>query len=787
MKVPFSIIKSSPFLLFCFILLGAVLPSQAQQKLTLSGYVKDKANGEGLIGATVSVQELSGVGAATNEYGFFSLTLPQGNYTVVVSYLGYVTHTQPVALTSTQKLTIELKDDQTALQEVVIVASERKDENVRSMEMSTMKMQVSEIKKMPALLGEVDVIKAIQMTPGVQTAGEGTSGFYVRGGGVDQNLILLDEAPVYNASHLMGFFSVFNADAIKDVQLYKGGIPAEHGGRLSSLLDIRMKEGNNKRFSATGGIGTLSSRLTLEAPIVKDKGSFILSGRRTYADLFFKLSSDEGVKDNQLYFYDLNLKANYILGTKDRLFVSGYFGRDVADNSFGGFNWGNSTATLRWNHLFSDKLFTNTTLIFSDFDYSLGSKEKSSEFKWTSSIIDYSLKNDYTYYLTPQHQFKFGVMGTYHKFQPGIVKPGAESYFNEIRLEGSQALEAAAYLSHQWEITPLLSVEYGARFSYFANVGKGTVYEYAQDGFTKIGKKEYGSLEVIKGYAGLEPRFSTKYQVNEKSSVKASYNRMRQYLHLLSNSTASLPFDVWVPSNQYIKPQIADQIAGGYFRNFKDNMFEASVEVYYKWMDNQIDYKDNSEVFLNNRIDTVLLRGKGTSYGAEFLFRKQKGDFTGWVGYTWSKTDRTVPELNGGKAYPTRYDRRHSVNLVTTYQLSPTWSFGANWTYATGGAITMPVGRFEYEGNSYPIYSSRNGFRLPAYHRLDLAVTYDRPRSITGKKYDSSWNLSIYNAYSRKNAFSIYFRQNEDDATKTEAVKTYLFGIIPAITYNFSF
>ncbi|WP_210462606.1 TonB-dependent receptor [Rufibacter roseolus] len=785
---PFPIYHRNLLLLsFCVLLSLLPFAGNAQQKLTLSGYVKDQSSGEGLIGATVSVRELSGVGAATNEYGFFSLTLPQGTYTVAVSYLGFATHTQTVNLSSPQKLNIELRSDQTTLQEVVVTNTDVKDENVRSMEMSTMKMQVAELKKMPALMGEVDVIKAIQMTPGVQTAGEGTSGFYVRGGGVDQNLILLDEAPVYNASHLMGFFSVFNADAIKDVQLYKGGIPAEHGGRLSSLLDIRMKEGNSKRFAASGGIGTLSSRLTVEAPIVKDKSSFILSGRRTYADVFFKLSSDEGIKDNQLYFYDLNLKANYILGPKDRLFVSGYFGRDVAGNNSGAFDWGNATATLRWNHLFNDRLFTNTTLIFSDFDYSLGSKEKSSEFTWTSHIIDYSLKNDYTYYLNPQHQFKFGWVGTFHRFQPGVVKPGPESYFNEIRLAGSNALEAAAYLSHQYEITPRLSMEYGLRFSYFANVGKGTIYEYAEDGFTKIGRKDYGSLEVIKDYMGLEPRFSAKYQVDEKSSLKVSYNRMRQYLHLLSNSTASLPFDVWVPSNHYTKPQIADQVAAGYFRNFQDNMFEASVEVYYKWMQNQIDYKDNSDVFLNNRIDTVLLRGSGTSYGAEFMLRKQKGDFTGWIGYTWSKTDRTVPGINGGKAYPVRYDRRHSVNVVSTYQLNLRWSFGANWTYATGGATTMPVGRFEYEGHSYPIYSSRNGFRLPAYHRLDLAVTYDRPRSLTGKKHDSSWSLSLYNAYNRKNAFSIAFRENEDDASKTEAVKTYMFGIIPAITYNFNF
>ncbi|WP_347159913.1 TonB-dependent receptor [Pontibacter chitinilyticus] len=760
-------------------------PALAQEKVTLSGYVKDHASGEGLIGASVGVQELPGVGVGTNAYGFYSLTLPKGTYTLLYNYLGYVTTSKPVQLNANQKLDVELRQNATALKEVEIT-TRKEDHNVRSMEMSTLKMQVAEIKNMPALLGEVDVVKAVQLMPGVQTAGEGTSGFYVRGGGVDQNLILLDEAPVYNASHLMGFFSVFNADAIKDVQLYKGGIPAQHGGRLSSLLDIRMKEGNSKKLAVSGGIGTVSSRLTVEAPIVKDKSSFIISGRRTYADMFFKASSDPEVKNNQLYFYDLNTKLNYTLNEKNRLFVSGYFGRDVAGNKQFMMDWGNATATLRWNHLFNDRLFSNTTLIFSDFDYALGSRVTESEFTWKSRIKDYSLKNDYTYFLNPKNQLRFGLQGTYHHFMPAEVVPGPESYVSNIKLNATSAFEGALYLSNEQQLTDRLTLDYGLRFSSFTNMGPGKVYQYGPDFDMPVDTVTYGRFEKIKTYSGLEPRLSAKYELNGASSIKASYNRMRQYLHLVSNSTSAMPFDIWIPSSTYVQPQLADQVAAGYFRNFHDNMFEGSVEVYYKWMDNQIDYKDYAEIFLNDRLETELLRGNGEAYGAEFYLRKQKGLLTGWVSYTLSKTERTVPGINNGKAYPLRYDRRHAGNVVLTYQFSPSINFGANWTYATGGAVTMPVGRYEYNGKTYPLYSERNGYRLPDYHRLDLSATYEKPKN-EFRKYSSSWTLSIYNAYARKNAFSVYFRESENDATKTEAVKTYLFGIIPSVTYNFNF
>ncbi|NEM98466.1 TonB-dependent receptor [Pontibacter burrus] len=773
------------YLMTTLLLACLAFATAAQEKVTISGYVKDKATGEGLIGSSVSVQELPGTGVITNEYGFYSLTLPKGNYTLNYNYLGYVTIAKQVQLTASQKLDMQLEQNSTVLKEVV-VSTRKEDNNVRSMEMSTLKMQVAEIKTMPALLGEVDLVKAIQLMPGVQNAGEGTSGFYVRGGGSDQNLILLDEAPVYNASHLMGFFSVFNADAIKDVQLYKGGIPAQHGGRLSSLLDIRMKEGNNQKMEVSGGIGTIASRLTVEAPIVKDKSSFIVSGRRTYADMFFGLSSDEDIKGNDLYFYDLNAKVNYTLNDKNRLFMSGYFGRDVAATKDFMMNWGNATGTVRWNHLFNDRLFSNTTFIFSNFDYALGSREEESEFTWKSQIRDYGVKNDYTYFLNPKNQLRFGLHATYHHFMPAEIKAGRNSYVNDLKLSSTNALETALYLSNEHQITDKLTIDYGLRFSTFANIGPGKVYRYDDAFETPVDTVNYSRFEKIKSYYGLEPRIAAKYDLNDASSVKASYNRTLQYLHQLSNSTSAMPFDIWIPSGTYVKPQIADQVAVGYFRNFHDNMFEGSVEVYYKWMGNQIDYKDYAEILLNERLETELLRGTGEAYGAEFYLRKQKGLLTGWVSYTLSKTERTVPGINDGRSYAPRHDRRHSGNLVLSYEFSPSINIGANWTYSTGGAITMPVGRYEYNGKTYPVYSERNGYRLPAYHRLDLSATYEKPRN-EFKKYGSSWTLSIYNAYARKNAFSIYFRESEDDRTKTEAVKTYLFGLLPSLTYNFKF
>ncbi len=782
----------------------AVAPPAAT--VTVRGYLRDAATNETLIGASVGVREKPGVGTVTNEYGFYSLSLPPGTYTLIIQNLGFTRQERTVTLVAGVNQTLNMTlagNAATQLQEVT-VSSEREDRNVRSTEMGTMQLKVAELKKIPALLGEVDLVRAIQLMPGVQTAGEGTGGFYVRGGGVDQNLILLDEATVYNASHLLGFFSVFNADAIKDVQLIKGGIGAEYGGRLSSVLDIRMREGNARRVSGAGGIGSVSSRLTLEGPLgrrgpvdsaghaVPAPGSWMIAGRRTYADVFFKLASDKNIRDTKLYFYDLNLKGNYRLSDRDQLFVSGYFGRDVNGNGNFGFDWGNATGTVRWNHLFSDRLFSNTTAIFSDFNYALGSTERASEFKWTSRIRDLSVKQDFTYYLNPNNTLKFGAIGTLHRFQPGDIVPGPDSYINRIQIKSTDAAEAAVYAANQQQISPRLTLAYGLRYSAYANIGPGKVYRYANAAAdTPSDTVTYKTGEIIKYYGGFEPRLASTYSLTETSSLKASYNRTRQYLHLLSNTTASLPFDVWTPATASLKPQIADQISTGYFRNFRDNTFEASVEVYYKWMQGQLDYKDNAQVLLNDRVERVILSGTGRSYGAEFLIRKQKGRATGWLSYTLSKTERQVAGINGGEWYPVRYDRRHNVALVTSYQVSPRLNLGGTWTYVTGGAVTMPVGKFEYEGVTFPLYSNRNGYRLPDYHRLDLAATLDNKPSLKPngqpRAWQGSWTLSVYNAYNRHNAFSIAFREKKDSPGQTEAVKTYLFGILPSITYNFTF
>ena len=776
-------------------------PATAAVTVTVKGHLRDAASGEALIGASVSVKERPGVGTVANEYGFYSLTLPAGTYTLIIQSLGAGRQERPIALVAgrSQTLDVELRADGQQLQEVQ-VSSERQDQNVRSTAMGTMTLKAAELKKIPALLGEVDLIRAIQLMPGVQTAGEGTSGFYVRGGGVDQNLILLDEATVYNASHLLGFFSVFNADAIKDVNLIKGGIGAEYGGRLSSVLDIRMKDGNAKRIAGAGGIGSISSRLTLEGNLGKRgpvdsvgnrsaaPGSWMVAGRRTYADVFFLFSKQKSVRDSRLYFYDLNLKGNYRLSERDQLFVSGYFGRDAAGGASFGFNWGNSTGTVRWNHLINDRLFSNTTAIYSDFDYSLGSKESNSAFTWKSHIRDYSLKQDFQWYVNPSNKVRFGAVATLHRFLPGDVVPGPDSYLNRITIKGTDAVETAVFLANEQQLTPRLTLNYGLRLSGYANIGPGKTYKYndPSNPDRPTDTTTYKSGQIIKTYGGLEPRFAGTYALNDVSSVKASYNRTRQYLHLLSNTTASLPFDVWTPATAVIPAQTANQVSVGYFRNFKDNMFETSVETYYKTMAGQIDYKDNAQLLLNDRIERTILTGTGRSYGLEFLVRKQRGPLTGWVSYTLSKTERRIGGINGGNWYPVRYDRRHNLAVVGNYQLSKRLSLGANWTYVTGGAVTMPVGKFVYEGTAFPFYSSRNGYRLPDYHRLDLAVTLDN-RVKPGRTYAGSWTLSIYNAYNRANPFSIYFREKKDHPGETEAVMTYLFGILPSITYNFTF
>ena len=754
-------------------------------KFTLSGYVKDAESGEELIGAAIYVAELS-TGVSTNEYGFFSLTLPKGNYAILVSYIGYQQKKQQYVFDKNQAINFELFPEGAVLEEVVI-SSKKETANVEDVEMSQINLQVKQIKKMPALLGEVDIIKAIQLLPGVATVGEGTSGFYVRGGGVDQNLILLDEAPVFNASHLLGFFSVFNPDAIKDLQLYKGGMPANYGGRLSSVLDIRMKEGNSKKFEGSAGIGSISSRLTLEVPLAKDKSSLMISGRRTYVDLFLKLSSDTLVRQSQLYFYDLNTKFNIRLNEKNRIFLSGYFGRDIfGQQTLFSTNWGNATGTFRWNHVYNEKLFSNLTLFYSHYDYTLGDPQGADAFEWNSDLDDLSAKLDYTYFLNPENTFKFGIQSTRHKINPGLVKGiGSGSIFSELNLEDSKSLEHAVYLSNKQKFGDKLTALYGLRFSLFQNMGAAKVVEYNAK-YEPVDSVFYSKGKIFNSYAGFEPRIGLRFSLDERSSIKLSYNRTYQYLQLASNTTSSSPLDIWFPASPNVKPQRADQVAAGYFRNFNNNALETSLEIYYKKLNNSIDFRDHAELLLNEFLEGELRFGKGRAYGMELLVKKQTGKLTGWIGYTLSKSERIIPEINDGKYYPLKYDKTHDVSVVASYDLSDRFNLSANWVFSTGSAVTMPTGRYEYYGMIVPVYSSRNGDRLPAYHRMDISATWKMKKKWF-KRVERELLISIYNVYNRKNAYSINFRQDEENPNVTLAEKTYLFGIIPSITYNFKF
>lgn len=753
------------------------------QNITISGNIKDATNGEDLIGAIVTVKGQPSKGSTTNAYGFYSLTLPSGDYTLIYQYVGYSSKEEVVSLKANNTLNINLSPVSRNLEEVV-VRTERADKNVSSTQMSVFKLDPKQIESVPVLFGEKDIIKTLQLTPGVKAAGEGNAGFYVRGGAADQNLILLDEAPVYNASHMLGFFSVFNSDALKDVTLYKGGIPAEYGGRGSSVMDVKMRDGNNKKFGASGGIGLIASRLTLEGPIVKDKGSFIVSGRRTYADLFLKLSDDNRLKNSKLYFYDLNIKANYQLTQKDRLFLSGYFGRDVFGFSdVFGFDWGNATGTIRWNHIISNKLFSNTSMIFSNYNYRIKLLFDNEDITITSAIQDWNLKQDFGFTPNPNNNIKFGFNIIHHTFKPGSIRVGENSNFNNQDLSGRKALEGAIYVQNDMHVTDKLGLQYGIRYSGFNFMGGATVYEFDEDG-NKISQRNYKDWESITYYGGFEPRLAAKYELNKVSSVKASYNRNYQYLHLLSNSTTSSPTDLWVPTSNNVKPQIVDQVSAGYFRNFKDNMFELSLEVYYKTLQNQIDYRNGADMVFNEEIEGELVYGKGKAYGFEFLLRKQTGRLTGWVSYTLSRSLRQFDDINNGNEYPARQDRIHDLAIVAMYDLNKKLKLSANWIYYTGSAVTFPSGKYELNGVQIPYYTERNGYRMPAYHRLDLGLTWVTRKT---EKTERSWNFSLYNAYGRQNAYTITFRQNEDNPNQTEAVRIALFTWVPAITYNFKF
>ncbi len=772
----------------------------AQENYTISGTITDSDNGETQFGASVFLKGTT-IGVITNEYGFYSITAPEGEYILNISYLGYSEINQSIALNKNLKLDVELTESSTQLEEATVVAEEPERALLRKPEMSVAKLNIATVKQMPVVLGEVDVLKSLEMLPGITSNGEGTGGFHVRGGANDQNLVLLDEAIIYNTSHLFGFFSVFNADAIKDVKLYKGGIPARYGGRVSSVLDVRQKDGNSKRFEATGGIGVISSRLALEGPIVKDKGSFLIAGRRSYADLLLQAAGD----DNRVSFYDLNLKASYSLNKKNRLFLSGYFGRDaftIGDN----FNssYGNSSGNIRWNHIFNDKLFSNLSAIVSKYDYELGITL--AEFDWISSICNFNLKYDFKYYLNDSFKLDFGASSIYYDFDPGQIRPTTEtSAVNPFILDRKYALESGIYINAEHKLTPNLTAQYGLRYSAFSRYGEQPLVNYENDqpvvfnerlGIyqrgTPVGETVFGSGESIANFGNLEPRASLAYTLNDVSSVKLGFSRVAQYIHLLSNTTSATPLDVWAPSGRFIKPQLSNQYAIGYFRNFKDKVYSMEVEAYFKNTDNRIDYIDGSDLIGQNTIETEILNGESRAYGLEFLLRKNEGKFTGWLAYTLSKSEQRTPGgiagglgINNGNWYNTPFDRTHDVSISGAYKLNDKWSFGTNLVFQTGRPVTFPNGQYEYEGLSIANFSDRNSDRLPAYHRLDVSVNY-KPNRKPDKRFKGEWVLGVYNAYNRRNAASISFGQNLETGAN-EATRTAIFGIVPSLTYNFKF
>ncbi|QQS51903.1 MAG: TonB-dependent receptor [Bacteroidota bacterium] len=753
------------------------------QKFTISGHVFDEA-GESLVGANVIVKELT-LGTVTNPYGFYSITLPKGTYTLEISYMGYGQQNQVVDLSKDTKLVFNLKETSEMIESVTVTA-ERRDVNIRDVSMSSEKLDIKTIERIPTFMGEADVIKAIQLQPGVSVVGEGTSGFYVRGGAVDQNLILLDEAVVYNPSHFGGFFSVFNPDAIKSVELFKGGIPAKYGGRQSSVLDVQMRDGNAQRFAAKGGVGTLASRVTLEAPI-NEKSSFLVSGRRTYYDMFFPLFNEPVLQDTKVFFWDVNVKGNYHINENNRVFLSLYSGKDVVKlGSFFQMGYGNATGTLRWNHVFNSRLFSNFMFIGSRYNYSLGQPTGGFAFDWTSRIDDYSFKNDYTYYLNPNNSVCFGVQLMYHKLLPGKFEPLGESTFNEMEIPTEYSYESAVYVCNEQNISDRFSLQYGLRFSMFNNAG-GVANRYNEEG-EFLDSLVYEQGNIYNTYYGFEPRIGARYTLNEKNSVKASYNRMIQYLHLATNSQAPTPFDIWFTSNQNIQPQLTDQIAVGYFRNFNNNMFEASVEGYYKWLNNTIDFKDHSVIFGNEQLDGEVRQGVGYAYGAEFYVRKSQGKLTGWVSYTWSLTRRKIEDINHDNEYPTNYDRPNDIKIVLSYDATRRLNVSANWVYYTAMPFTVATSYSRYQNYYLPKFSDRNAYRFPGtdYHRLDLAATIDLNK-VPNRKYQQSLTLSVYNAYNRHNLYSVLYVDDPESVSGIQMNKMYLFKVIPAITYNFTF
>jgi len=770
----------------------------AQENYTISGYITDAESGETLIGATALVKEI-GNGAVSNEYGFYSISVPKGKYTLEFSYIGFGNVIKPFSLSANYKLDVEMSEMKNELAEVVVTAKEE-DGNVREVNMSVNKLDITTIKSMPTLLGEVEIIRSLQLLPGVNSVGEGATGFNVRGGSIDQNLILLDEAPVYNSSHLFGFFSVFNPDAVKDVKLYKGGIPSRYGGRLSSILDVRMKEGNKKKLNINGGVGFIFSRLSVEAPTITDKSSLIVAARRSYIDVLAKPFLSESLDGSELNFYDLTLKTNYDINDKNRLFISGYFGRD--NFGFGdqaGFNWGNKTGTIRWNHLFSERLFSNLTFYFSDYDYQIKfGNDSQNKFDWNASIQNIGVKPEFSFFLKPGNLLKFGGQSILYTFDPGNAVGVSEGEERDFSLPQKYAMENAVYVENEIDITTTIKANYGLRLSSFTYLGKGTAYEYA-DGIPgerryATSSTEYDDWENIKTYYNFEPRLSLQMQLSSNNSIKASYNRTTQYIHLVSNTTAATPVDVWTPSTNNIRPSTADQVAFGYFQNLNDNAYELSAEVYYKTMNNLVDYIDGADLLLNQFIEGDLIEGEGRAYGIELMAKKTKGKFSGWLSYTLARTERQTPGINGGEWYASRFDQLHNLSLTGFYEINDRWTTSANFAFNTGSPTTFPTTRYTIQDFVVPHNANeeRNNVRLPNYHRLDLSITR-KGKIKEGKRWTGDWVFSVYNVYNRKNAFSIFFAQEDGripigSSVNTDAYRLSVIGsFIPSVSYNFKF
>lgn len=767
------------FIAIIFSLISFII--QAQVNVTLIGSVKDASNGEDLIGATIYIEQLK-TGTATNSFGFYSISMKPDLYTFRVSYLGYQTKqfTIPVDRQLTYNIKLEPSTEQLG---EILISTEAINQNIVGVEMGTFKLDPKTIKSIPVLFGEQDLLKTIQLMPGVSSAGEGGSGFYVRGGQVDQNLVLLDDAPVYNPSHLLGFFSVFNSDAINSAKLYKGGVPAQFGGRASSVLDIAMRDGNSERFSATGGIGLISSRLTLEGPIGKGGSTFLLSGRRTYADLFLLFAKNETLRSSQLFFYDLNLKTHIELGEKDRLYFSGYLGRDALKTGSFGFNWGNKTATARWVHVFSPKLFSHTSLILNDYNYNTEADFDFS-FNLKAGIVGKTLKQRFTYYLNPNNTFSFGAEVNDYLFKPGSLRLVAlDNEAQNLSVSEKKGLDAALYLSNEQKIAGRLTLAYGLRLSNFMRFGPATEYQFNAKGDV-LDSLTYTDGDWYSPYWNIEPRISATYIFNENTSVKLGFNRMSQYIHLLQNATAGTPIDYWIPSSPNVKPQIGDQLSVGFFRNLNNHQYQFSIEAYYKTMQNQIDYKTGASLILNEMVEAELLYGQGIAYGTELLLEKKEGKLTGWISYTLARSLRQIEGINKDNWYPARQDRLHDIAVVAMYQLNKKWNFSGNWVYYTGNAVTFPAGKYYVDGKIANLYTERNGYRMPHYHRLDIGATWLLAER---NNFRSELNFSVYNVYAHKNPYSYIFSEDSDNPGQTKTSMIYLFSAIPSISWNFKF